>query len=135
MRLKYIERADFRKSELTNFFALKRRSLKPGEVACLVSSTGLQIVFVYAPGHVHGGPEDPDREVLRSEKLRLTSGGRWNPMMLGNYAQQVGLDLEGIKLFEVHYERLWQKPKSPPKLPPKSPPKYAIKSRKEPKNE
>jgi len=128
VRLKYIERVDFRKSELTNFFALKKRSLRSGEVACLVSTSGLQVIFVYAPNHVHGGPDDPDREVLRSERLRLTSGGRWNPMMLGNYALQVGLNLEGIQLFESHYKRLWQKPAAPKPKPFKKEPKKEAKT-------
>jgi hypothetical protein len=118
LRLKYIEKVDFRKNEFTNFVETsvvgkgkktkKRAPLKPGEVACLVSSSGNQIVFVYAPKLVaeDGGRGAEERPVLHSEKLRLTSGGRWHPLMLGTYAEQVGIKLEGIKLFEEHYDQM-----------------------------
>jgi len=110
VRLKYIGRADFRKSELTNYVELNCRSLKADEVACLVSSTGQQIVFVYAlesVSRVLKRGDEVESLVLRSVRLRLTNGGRWDPMMLGNYAKEVGLHLEGIKLFETHYKKLW----------------------------
>lgn len=114
MRLKYIAQADFRKSEQTNFLEHhvqkrgrkleKRQALKPGEVACLVASSGKQVVFVYNPDRVGDGEEE--RPVLHSERLRLTGGGRWDPLMLGNYARQVGIQLEGIRLFEQHFEEM-----------------------------
>lgn len=109
MRLKSIARADFRKSEYTNFLEIDCR-LKADEVVCLVSSTGQQIVFVYALDSVTGTFKrggEVERVVLRSVRLRLTSGGKWDPMMLGNYAKDAGLHLEGIKLFETHYKKLW----------------------------
>jgi hypothetical protein len=103
MRLRSIDRVDFRKSELTNVLAMKKRSLRVGEVVCLVSSRGDQIIFAYAMSEV-SEEDGTERQVLRSEKLRLTSGGSWNPMMLANYALDVGIELEGIKLFESHYK-------------------------------
>jgi hypothetical protein len=115
MRLKYIAQVDFRKSEETNFLENhvvkrgrkfdKRPALKPGEVACLIASSGKQIVFVYNPDLAVDQGDD-ERSVLHSERLRLTSGGRWDPIMLGNYANQVGIQLEGIKLFEEHFEEM-----------------------------
>lgn len=115
MRLKYIAQADFRKSEHTNFLEHhvqkrgkkleKRSALKPGEVACLVASSGKQVVFVYNPDHVLDDAQD-EHFVLHSERLRLTGGGRWDPLMLGNYAAQVGIQLEGIRLFEQHFEEM-----------------------------
>jgi len=116
MRLKYIAQVDFRKSEETNFLEhhvqkrgrkfFKRSALKPGEVACLIASSGKQIVFVYNPGLVAENDGLDERSVLHSERLRLTNGGRWNPLMLGNYASQVGIQLEGIRLFEQHFEEM-----------------------------
>jgi hypothetical protein len=118
MRLKLIAQVDFRKNEHTNYLeqalakqgkkSRKKFALKPGEVVCLVSSSGNQIVFVYNPGSVTDGHADfsVERKVLHSERLRLTSGGRWNPMMLANYAREVGIKLEGIKSFEEHYARM-----------------------------
>ena len=108
MRLKYIDAVSFQCSELTNFRALARRnkwSLKAGEVACLVSLTGDQMLFVYAPTeHEVAGQ---GLEVLRSERVRLTGKQRWSPSMLGDYAKSIGLPLEGIKLFEEAYKDLW----------------------------
>jgi len=117
MRLKYIAQVDFRKSEATNFLEHhvvkrgkkieKRPALKPGEVACLVASSGKQVVFVYNPERVSEDDEGGDEcSVLHSERLRLTAGGRWNPLMLGNYAIQVGIQLEGIRLFEHYYDEM-----------------------------
>jgi hypothetical protein len=117
MRLKYIAQVDFRKSEATNFLEhhvvkrgkkiAKRPALKAGEVACLIASSGNQVVFVYNPDRVQDVNADVDeRPVLHSERLRLTSGGRWNPLMLGNYAAQVGIQLEGIRLFEQHFDEM-----------------------------
>ncbi len=117
MRLKYIAQVDFRKSEATNFLEHhvikrgkeieKRVPLKPGEVACLIASSGNQIVFVYNPDRVrdiNAGVEE--RPVFHSERLRLTNGGRWDPLMLGDYAAQVGIQLEGIRLFKQHYDEM-----------------------------
>lgn len=119
MRLKLIVQADFRKSEYTNYIEQsgpakkngkgkkKQLVLKSGEVVCLVSSRGDQIIFVYHMDRVREDePHSEERSVLHSERLRLTGGGRWNPMMLGNYALQVGIRLEGIKLFEQHYDEM-----------------------------
>jgi hypothetical protein len=116
MRLKYIAQADFRKNEHTNFLehhvikrgkkVEKRIALKPGEVACLVAASGKQIVFVYNPDRVMNGDGEDECNVLHSERLRLTAGGRWDPLMLGNYAAQVGIQLEGIRLFQQHYDEM-----------------------------
>jgi hypothetical protein len=93
----------FGRSEHTNFEAL-RKSLKlvpkKNEVVCLISRTGSQVCFVYGYEKSNGGPV-----VLRSVRLRLVDRGAWNPMMLGNYAQKVGLVLDGVKLFEEYYRR------------------------------
>jgi hypothetical protein len=116
MRLKYIVQADFRKNEYTNFLEHhvikrgkkieKRIALKPGEVACLVASSGKQVVFVYNPDRVAEDDGEAERFVLHSERLRLTAGGQWDPLMLGNYAAQVGIQLEGIRLFEQHFDEM-----------------------------
>ena len=43
------------------------------------------------------------RRRIQSLKLRV-SGGRWHPLMLANYANEVGIDLDGIKKFEEVYD-------------------------------
>lgn len=108
MKLKYIDSVSFRQSEWTNYKQLSRKlkwELRAGEVACLVSLTGDQIVFVYAPVMLDH-PHIEATQCLRSERLRLTGKQRWNPLMLVNYAKQVGIELDGLKRFEDHYKNL-----------------------------
>lgn len=107
MKLKLIAEANFRKGEHTNFAELNRKEafdLKPGEVVCLVSKTGNQLCFVYAPKDVSGTQRK--NIVLRSEKLRLTHGGTWNPLLLTAYAKIVGIELDGLKHFQDYYKKL-----------------------------
>ncbi len=109
MRLKYIDTCSFQRSEATNFADLKKKNkwvLLPGEVACLVSMTGDQLVFVYGHRDADPNPDDPNGvvfPVVHSERLRLSGRQKWNPMMLANYAAGVGMKLEGLKRFEEHY--------------------------------
>src|SRR5574341_1444635 len=103
MRLRHIEQCASRKSERTNFDLIAkpmRLRLKAGVAALLVSGRGDQLIFVYGYGAV-----DDDHVALRSERLRLTSGS-WNPLMLANYAAEVGLHLDGIKKFEDYYRSI-----------------------------
>lgn len=103
MRLIAIQRAHFGRSEHTNFITVRRLlklSLKKNEVICLVSRSGDQLIFVYGIEQSVGMPP-----VLRSVRLRLTTGAKWNPMMLANYARAVGLTLDGVKFFEDFYKR------------------------------
>lgn len=103
MKLVAIQRVHFGRSEHTNFITVRRAlklSLKKNEVVCLVSKSGNQLCFVYGIEQSVGMPP-----VLRSVRLRLTTGARWNPMMLANYARNVGLTLDGVKFFEEYYRR------------------------------
>ena len=43
-------------------------------------------------------------QVLSSRRLRIST--KWNPLMLANYAERVGLKLEGLKRFETYYQEL-----------------------------
>jgi len=103
MRLRLIERVDFRKSELSNYLEHvkdKDKKLGKDDVALFISQSGNQLVFVYGFTDM-----DEKKKVLRSERLRIT-GGTWNPLMLQNYAERVGLHLDGLRRFEQHYRRL-----------------------------
>lgn len=101
MRLAYIAEVDFRSSELHNFTRIKDApKLGPNDVVLLISLSRTQLCFV------HGFTDlDENRRVLRSERLRLTSG-TWNPLMLVDYAERVGLKLEGLKRFNEYYKKL-----------------------------
>lgn len=109
MRLRVIQVADFRRSEKTNFdrFWRKRRrlnvlSLGPDDVVCFISQSHDQVVFVWKPAPVDlGKHRGKAREglVVRSQRLRLTPYV-WEPLMLQNYANKMGIKLDGIKRFE-----------------------------------
>ena len=103
MRLVLVEQADFRRSEMTNFDALSakfRRAMKPGDVVCFISGVGNQMVFVYLPLRLQDLGET--REVVSSRRLRLRKG-RWNPLMLVNYAEMAGIKIRGLKRYEEYF--------------------------------
>jgi hypothetical protein len=103
VKLRLVYQADFRKNEATNYTtACKEHQLQPTgtDVVMLVSKSWNQIIFVWRPEEITG----PIRtcSVLSSRRLRLR-GGTWNPIMLADYASNVGLVLQGLKLFEQTY--------------------------------
>lgn len=111
MRLRYIEQVDFRRSEITNFNDLRKRepalikSLKSDDVVLFISSRRTQIVFVWAQDRLTLGGKDVN--VTTSLRYRI-SGSTWNPLMLRDYAEAVGIHLEGawIKKYEWHVQHL-----------------------------
>lgn len=111
MRLRLVQTVHFGKSELTNFLAVLAKhpeftndksaaKLKADDVVLLVSMTGNQLVFL------HGFDTFEEKRVLRSTRLRISGGASWNPLMLVNYAKEVGLNITGIKAFEDHVRAL-----------------------------
>jgi hypothetical protein len=107
MRLRFVMSCHFGKSELTNWFEVvaqrpefvnpkSRLCLKHDDVVLLVSKSGNQLVFL------HGFDIFEAQRVLRSTRLRIASGARWNPLMLVNYAKSIGLNITGLKTYEEH---------------------------------
>jgi hypothetical protein len=41
-------------------------------------------------------------------RILTASGGKsvWNPLMLKDYAEEQGIDLDGLKKFEEYYKKL-----------------------------
>jgi hypothetical protein len=119
MRLKLVATVDFRQNEATNFDALMKEHqmrLTSDEVVCMLSTNKRQIVFVYRPKEIavsRYGNRDGTATAYHSEKLRL-SRSTWEPLMLQNYAQEVGITLDGIRRFEDIYST---------RLPPAADPK------------
>lgn len=108
LRLKRIEQdVDFRKNELTTYRLFKEKNKNypdpmPGEAYLFVSKSGNQLMFVlnYKKDiKLHKSK----RDIIESLRLRL-SGGRWNPLMLANYAEEVGVKLLGIRKYEEIFE-------------------------------
>lgn len=108
VRLRLIAQVNFRKSEATNYNehdsagTLPPR-MAPGDVVCFLSKRRDQLVFV-TPRTEHRLNGHPI-QVLASRRLRI-SGGHWEPLMLQNYADEVGLEIEGLKRYEEHYRAL-----------------------------
>jgi hypothetical protein len=104
LRLRYIDAVDFRASEMTNYMLALRKQpslgrFKSNDAVLFLSKKRDQLIFVYGFFMTNG--EDGVRRFLRSERLRL-DGGTWDALMLQNYANDVGIRLEGIKTFEEH---------------------------------
>lgn len=112
VRLRYIMRGDFRKSEETlNNEAMKEiRDLKLGknDAICMLSSSGKVMRFVFgfleddmidARGNI---VQDKRTKILPSRQYRITQHGTFNPLMLANYAEAMGLELTEIKRFESY---------------------------------
>ncbi len=111
MKLKAIKLdADFRKSEMTNYDALRKSrrfpgELKKNEVYLMVSKSGNQLVWILNTAQVSvNGHSDAVCEVVDSRRWRLRSG-TWSPHMLENYANAVGISLSGFKRLEDAYSR------------------------------
>ena len=110
IRLKgIVQNVDFRQSELTNYEAFRRTKRfqgdpKLGEAYLLISTTGNQLVWILK--------YEADVTVFQTERRRIESlrfrisGGYWNPLMLANYAEEVGIDLVGIKRFEEAFAEM-----------------------------
>lgn len=108
VKLVEIKEADFRLSEASNFAKIpkgRRESLKFGEAICFISRTGNQIVFVHRSDDMGKTARGKERRVVYSTRLRLTRGS-WSPDMLANYADDVGLQLIGLKRFETLHAKL-----------------------------
>lgn len=103
LRLKLVADVNFQHNEADNFNEVIKKhkvdQLGPNEVVCLKSLGGAQIVFMYRPREVDLTSGRGTAMIYRSVRLRLTRS-TWNPMMLQNYANEVGLVLEGLRRFE-----------------------------------
>lgn len=112
MRLKYIATVSFQKSEATNFLEVSKKRkwrLDENDVVCFISRGQDQIVFIHVLGAALSDRSGALHKVVHSERLRLLSGS-WNPLMLANYASEVGIKLDGVKRFEQHYRALLDDP-------------------------
>jgi len=113
MRLKLVYQGNFCKNERTLFEeALKQNDVQLGPDDCvlLVSKGGKLLKFVRRSreiSYVNGsGKNGHSTTILASDTYRITGYGKWSPLMLSNYAAEVGVELEGIKKFEAHYKVL-----------------------------
>lgn len=112
MRLKLIVSVNFQRSEAENFQAVMKKhphlDLGPNEVVCMVSLARNQMVFMYRREEVElvgYGQRRGTADLYRSERLRL-SRSTWDHRMLQNYANQLGIQLDGFRRFEEIFPHL-----------------------------
>lgn len=114
LKLKLVYQGSFSKNEVTLFEeamkANKGIELGPSDGVLLVSRSGKMLKFVRRAQEVGymnaSGQNGRKTTVVFSETYRITGGGKWSPYMLANYAEELGLTLEGIKRFEQHVKAL-----------------------------
>jgi hypothetical protein len=109
MRLRHVATVDFRRSELSNYEDVVREhaqlsKLGKDDVVLFLSRSRDQLIFVHGFSQVEGGTGKS--VFIRSVRLRMVRGASWNPLMVVNYAKQVGIQLKGLKTFEEHYKDL-----------------------------
>lgn len=103
MRLRLVAVVDFRRGVPTHVQELRSINRWPTlgdrDVVLLISQTRSQLAFVYHDEKVHSSTGG-DRVAVAHLRLQLDKSTPWNPLMLKNYAEKVGLDLLGLKKFE-----------------------------------
>lgn len=111
LRLKFIYRADFRKSEATlleeAIKEIKHLELGPHDCILLLSGNGKIMKFVF--GFLEheavskaGIAMNKITKVLPSRTYRICDHGTWNPHMLANYAAEIGIELTHLKKLQAH---------------------------------
>lgn len=112
LRLRYIHRGDFRKSEWTltqeALQVIKGLKLGPEDCIMLLSGTGKMIKFVFGliqhDGVMDSGGHTRTAKMLPSRTYRMVEGGTFHPLMIANYADELGLTLEGLKKLDKYLE-------------------------------
>jgi len=113
MKLVHVAEVHFGKKPPTHLEELSKKhpkvgSLKDDELVLLISKKNNQLVFVWRDlllrTNVNAAEAD-FRTCLRWTQLYLRKGV-FNPYMLVDYAQRVGLRIDNLPTFEQHLDRL-----------------------------
>lgn len=111
LKLKFVGQADFRHTDawqLDWMITELGGKLKQGECGILISKLGKVLRFIF-PAVEHdmvttGGRivEGKKTRVVPSKTYRIVAGGIFNPYMLQNYANDLGIELAHLKRLEQH---------------------------------
>lgn len=105
MRLRHMETVDFRINEAENFNAILKKyklQLGPDDVVLMMSQSRNQLVFMHRNKILDlskFGKRQGEATVYHSQRLRL-SNSTWDALMLQNYANKVGIQLDYLRRFE-----------------------------------
>lgn len=112
MKLKLMATVNFQRSEADNFQAVMKKhphvDLGPSDVVLMISMDKSQMVFMYRKQAIdvsEYGKRRGAADVYHSERIRLTRS-TWDWRMLQNYAEQVGIALDGFRRFEEMFPKL-----------------------------
>lgn len=98
VRVHHVTSVDMRKNELTNYKLLSaaiRKTMRPMKDAVVMRNTaGTLVRFVWKPEKRDRG-DGIEVEVVGSMTLRLAKYRSWDPMMLSEYAADLGLEVIG----------------------------------------
>ena len=105
LRLRLVATVDFRHGVPFHYDELKKSNrldeVRADECILLVSQTGTRVAFVFREANTTSRNGEPVK-VVSSFQLALDRRTPWSPLMLQNYAEQVGIELLGLKRFEDH---------------------------------
>lgn len=110
-RLRYIGTHDFRRTDANQLDEIIKsigEKLGKNDCAIIVSMQGKVLRFIFgAIEHdmvTRAGVylEGQRTRVVRSQTYRITDGGVFNPYMLQNYANDLGIELAYLKRLEAH---------------------------------
>lgn len=114
MRLRLVLTADFRKNEATLLAECQKQirdlELRRGDCILLLSTHHTILKFVWGAyeldkAFTDGGIErDRGMRIVASKTYRIVDGGKFNPYMLKNYAEDLGIDLAFLRRFEEHFK-------------------------------
>lgn len=111
MNIRRIEETDFRRcdirifSEFQDSNAAFAKKLAENDIVVFLSKKRDQMLFIHGFTYFNGGAARPEAMALQSIRHRIVSG-TWNPLMLKNYAEEAGLQIEGLSRFEDHFKNL-----------------------------
>lgn len=76
--------------------------LGSGDCLLFLSRGMNQLLFLWSPTNTEDTQRHGKRTIFRSIRLRI-EGGTWNPLMIQNYANEVGLEFVGLRNFREQY--------------------------------
>lgn len=116
IRLKAIKyQCDFRKNEVTLYEEFRKSRSFCGELGnneayLFISGSEDQLIWFLRSVEVQADRDAPVG-VTHTQRSRLMKHTPWNPLMLQEYAQAVGIELVGIRSFEEAFkeQRAWRR--------------------------
>ena len=108
LKAKLIASANFRGGGVRHFSEYAASANLKGNECVILVSKGKKIVrFVFPEHNVTG--EVGSHTVISHRDYHIVDKGTWSMMILQNCAHEVGIKLEGIKLFEQYFGEMQER--------------------------